>query len=54
MNVFNIIFSWMFELLDILSVSIGGYRFSLGGAVIFAAIIILAVSFLRWLFTGDK
>lgn len=51
MEVFTLIFKFLWSLLD-MSITIGAYHFSLGGAVIFAAIVLIFIGFLRWLFEG--
>lgn len=52
MEVFSILFEFLWSLLD-MSIMIGSYRFSLGGAVIFAAVVLIFIGFLHWLFSSD-
>lgn len=49
MDVFTQVFRFMWSLLE-MSVDIGNYHFSLGGAVVFAGVVLLLIAFLRWLF----
>lgn len=52
MSVFSDVFSFLWSLLD-MSVSIDGYTFSLGGAVVFAVIVLVFIAFITWLFGFD-
>lgn len=52
MSVFSDVFSFLWSLLD-MSVSIGGYSFSLGGAVVFAGLVTVFIAFITWLFGFD-
>lgn len=52
MEIFTILFEFLWSLLD-MSVTIGSYHFSLGGAVIFAAVVLIFLGFLHWLFSSD-
>lgn len=51
MNVFTQLFRFLWSLFDTVYVTIGGFRFSLGGAVVFAAIVGVVIYVLRWIFT---
>lgn len=51
MNVFTQLFRFFWSLFDIVYVTIGGFRFSLGGAVVFAVIVGVVIYVLRWIFT---
>ncbi len=55
MEIFTQLFQFLWSLFDIVYVTIGGFRFSLGGAVVFAVIVGVALYVLRWIFTegGD-
>lgn len=53
MEVFTEYIAYLFDLLDSVCVYVGGYRFSLGGAIVFAAVCFCAVWFLHWLFGSD-
>lgn len=48
MQVIIELIEFMFGLLDI-SIPIGGYNFSLGGAIIFAGIVAVFIGFITWL-----
>ena len=52
MSVFDDLFDFFWWLLD-MTVSIGSYSFSLGGAIIFAGICIITIGVLRFLFGVD-
>lgn len=54
MEVFTQYIAYLFDLLDSVCVYVGGYRFSLGGAIIFAVVCFCAVWFLHWLFNSDQ
>lgn len=54
MSVFRSLFDFMWSLLDFVQVTISGFRFSLGGAVIFACIIAVFIGFISWLISGDR
>jgi len=51
MEIFSSVFSFLWDLLHVVSVDIGGNHFSLGGAVVFAVIVVLFIAFIKWLFS---
>lgn len=54
MENFRELASFFFSLFELLTVYIDGYRFSLKGACVFAAIVLIAIAFIRWLFAMDE
>lgn len=53
MDIFNRLFTFLWSLLDTVAITISGYHFSLGGAIIFAVIVFVFGYFVRWLFFCD-
>lgn len=51
MEIFRQLFQFLWSLFDVVYVTIGGFRFSLGGAVIFAAVVGVVIYVIRWIFT---
>lgn len=48
MQVMTELISFLFDMLNI-SVTIGGYNFSLVGSIIFAGILAIFIGFIKWL-----
>lgn len=54
MEVFSSVFTFLWDLLHFVSVDVGTSHFSLGGAIVFAVIVVLFIAFIKWLFSmGD-
>lgn len=52
MEIIDALIEFFFGLFTLLSVPFAGYTFSLGGAIIFAGIVVIFLGFLVWLFRG--
>ncbi|MBQ8983755.1 MAG: hypothetical protein IJ079_09215 [Lachnospiraceae bacterium] len=54
MSIFQDIFQFLWSLFDVIDVTVSGYHFTLGGAVIFAGLVAVFVAFVIWLVSGDR
>ncbi len=54
MDIVNALIQFFFGLFTLISVPLGGFTFTLGGAIVFAGIVVIFIGFLTWLFSrGD-
>ena len=52
MDIVSALIEFFFGLFTVISVPLGSFTFSLGGAIIFAGIVVIFLGFLVWLFHG--